>query len=55
MVRLIDAGQIGVNCHAAMDPTMPFGGFKQSGWGREFAGDALDLYLKTKAVTITWP
>ncbi len=55
MVRLIDSGQLGVNCHAAMDPTMPFGGFKQSGWGREFAADALDLYLKTKAVTITWP
>jgi phenylacetaldehyde dehydrogenase len=55
MVRLIDAGQVGVNCHAAMDPSMPFGGFKQSGWGREFSADALDLYLKTKAVTITWP
>lgn len=55
MVRLIDSGQVGVNCHAAMDPTMPFGGFKQSGWGREFGADALDLYLKTKAVTITWP
>ncbi len=54
MVKLIDAGQIGVNCHAAMDPTMPFGGNKQSGWGREFGAESLDLYLKTKAVTITW-
>ncbi len=54
MSRLIDAGQVGVNCHAAMDPTMPFGGFKQSGWGREFGADALELYLRTKAVTVTW-
>ncbi len=54
MVKLIDAGQVGVNCHAAMDPTMPFGGNKQSGWGREFGAESLDLYLKTKAVTITW-
>ncbi|MCC5868275.1 MAG: aldehyde dehydrogenase family protein [Gammaproteobacteria bacterium] len=54
MSRLIDAGQVGVNTHAAMDPTMPFGGFKQSGWGREFGADALELYLRTKAVTVTW-
>jgi phenylacetaldehyde dehydrogenase len=54
MVRLIDAGQVGVNCHAAMDPSMPFGGNKQSGWGREFGQEGLDLYLKTKAVTVTW-
>jgi phenylacetaldehyde dehydrogenase len=54
MSRLIDAGQVGVNCHAAMDPTMPFGGFKQSGWGREFGADALELYLRTKAVTVAW-
>jgi phenylacetaldehyde dehydrogenase len=54
MARLIDAGQVGVNCHAAMDPTMPFGGNRQSGWGREFGEEGLELYLKTKAVTITW-
>ncbi len=54
MVRLIDAGQVGVNCHAAMDPSMPFGGNKQSGWGREFGQEGLDLYLKTKAVTVAW-
>ena len=54
MSRLIDAGQVGVTRHAAMDPSMPFGGFKQSGWGREFGADALELYLRTKAVTVTW-
>ena len=40
--------------HAALDPMMPFGGNKQSGWGREFGKEALDSYLKTKAVTLTW-
>jgi phenylacetaldehyde dehydrogenase len=54
MSRLIDAGQVGVNCHAAMDPSMPFGGNRQSGWGREFGEEGLELYLKTKAVTVTW-
>ncbi|MEM9530279.1 MAG: aldehyde dehydrogenase family protein [Pseudomonadota bacterium] len=54
MVRLIDSGQVSVNCHAAMDPSMPFGGNKQSGWGREFGEEGLDLYLKTKAVTLSW-
>ena len=54
MTRMIDAGQVGVNCHAAMDPTMPFGGNRQSGWGREFGQEGLELYLKTKAVTVTW-
>lgn len=54
MVRMIDSGQVGVNCHAAMDPSMPFGGNRQSGWGREFGAEGLELYLKTKAVTVTW-
>ena len=54
MTQLIDSGQVGVNCHAAMDPSMPFGGNKQSGWGREFGSEGLDLYLKTKAVTVAW-
>lgn len=54
MTRLIDSGQVGVNTHAAMDPSMPFGGNKQSGWGREFGEAAMGLYTKTKAVTLAW-
>lgn len=54
MTRMINTGQIGVNCHAAMDPSMPFGGTKQSGWGQEFGEQGLDLYLKTKAVTLAF-
>ena len=54
MVRKIDSGQVSVNMHAAVDPAVPFGGNKQSGWGREFGAEGLDPYLKTKAVTVTW-
>jgi phenylacetaldehyde dehydrogenase len=54
LVRRIDSGQVSVNMHAAIDPAVPFGGNKQSGWGREFGQEGLEPYLKTKGVTITW-
>lgn len=54
MVGKIDSGQVSVNMHAALDPAMPFGGNKQSGWGREFGKEGLEPYLKTKGVTLTW-
>jgi len=54
MAMLIDAGQVRVNCHAAVDPAIPFGGNKQSGWGREFGAEGLEAYLKTKATTVIY-
>ena len=54
MVRRIDSGQVSVNMHAALDPAMPFGGNKQSGWGREFGKEGLESYLKTKGVSVAW-
>ena len=51
-VRRIDSGQVGVNIHAAISPETPFGGNRQSGWGREFGREGLDAYLKTKAVSV---
>ena len=47
----IQSGQVGINVHAAVDPATPFGGFKQSGWGRESGSDGLEPYLETKAIT----
>jgi Aldehyde dehydrogenase family len=35
------------------DAALPFGGYKQSGWGREMGEAVLDNYLATKAVTIS--
>ena len=52
LARRIDGGQIGINIHAAMSPETPFGGNRQSGWGREFGREGLDAYLKTKAISI---
>ena len=44
------AGTVWVNCHNIFDAAMPFGGYKQSGWGREMGHDALNLYTEVKAV-----
>ena len=54
MAALIDSGQVSINCHAAVDSAIPFGGNKQSGWGREFGEEGLDSYLKTKATTVMY-
>jgi phenylacetaldehyde dehydrogenase len=46
------AGTVWVNCHNVLDAAMPFGGFKQSGWGRELGGEAVYSYLESKSVCI---
>lgn len=52
MVSRIRSGHVSVNCHGAVASNIPFGGYKQSGWGREFGREGMDLYLETKAVTV---
>ena len=52
MVRKIRAGTIGVNTHGSIDPALPFGGFRQSGWGREKGREVLELYTEVKAVVM---
>ncbi|WP_035609083.1 aldehyde dehydrogenase family protein [Haloferula sp. BvORR071] len=49
---LLRAGTVWVNCHNIFDASMPFGGYKQSGWGREMGHEALELYTETKAVCV---
>lgn len=51
LVKRIRSGQVSINCHGAVGTNIPFGGFGQSGWGREFGQEGLDAYLETKAVT----
>jgi len=46
------AGTVWVNCHNVFDSAMPFGGYKQSGWGREMGHAALDLYTESKTVCL---
>ncbi|MBB0994207.1 aldehyde dehydrogenase family protein, partial [Dietzia sp. SLG510A3-40A3] len=48
----LQAGSVWVNQYNGFDTAMPFGGFKQSGWGRELGAGALDLYTQTRSVNI---
>ena len=47
---LLRAGTVWINCYNIFDAALPFGGYKQSGWGREMGKDVLELYTQTKAV-----
>ena len=39
-----------INCYNVFDAAMPFGGYKESGWGREMGHKVLENYLETKSV-----
>jgi phenylacetaldehyde dehydrogenase len=49
---LLRAGTVWINCYNIFDAALPFGGYKQSGWGREMGKDVLALYTQTKAVCV---
>jgi phenylacetaldehyde dehydrogenase len=44
------AGTVWINCYNIFDAALPFGGYKQSGWGREMGHEVLELYTEVKAV-----
>jgi phenylacetaldehyde dehydrogenase len=46
----LKAGTVWINCYNIFDAAMPFGGYKQSGWGREMGHDVLENYTQKKAV-----
>jgi phenylacetaldehyde dehydrogenase len=48
----LKAGTVWVNCFNIFDSALPFGGYKQSGWGREMGEAVLSNYIETKAVTV---
>ena len=52
LARKIKAGTICVNTHNYGDPARPFGGFKQSGWGREMGKEVMEHYTETKSVAV---
>jgi phenylacetaldehyde dehydrogenase len=52
MAAALKAGTVWVNCYGVFDPALPFGGYKQSGWGRESCPEALDLYTEAKTVCL---
>jgi len=50
LAKRLKAGTVWINCYNVFDQAMPFGGYKQSGWGRENGKEVLENYLQTKAV-----
>jgi phenylacetaldehyde dehydrogenase len=46
------AGTVWINCYNVFNAALPFGGYKQSGWGREMGHEALEHYTETKAVVV---
>lgn len=48
--RQLRAGTVWINCYNVFDAALPFGGYKESGWGREMGAQALENYTETKAV-----
>ena len=52
MIPRIKSGSVWVNCHSALDPALPFGGYKMSGVGREMGSAAIEHYTELKSVLI---
>ena len=53
VARAIKSGMVGINTPYTAFPGIPFGGYKQSGFGRELSIDTLELYLETKGVLVS--
>ncbi|KAL7417228.1 putative aldehyde dehydrogenase [Mrakia frigida] len=59
--RKLKAGTVWLNCYSPLHPSVPFGGYKSSGWGRELGMNGLEAYLTTKTVhqyfgeDLQWP
>lgn len=52
MVRALNAGTVWVNCYHTIDPNMPFGGWRESGWGREFGRIGVESFTELKSVAM---
>ncbi len=52
LAKRIQSGIVNVNTHTSPDASLPYGGYKQSGWGRERGAEVLDLYTQIKAVAV---
>jgi aldehyde dehydrogenase (NAD+) len=52
LANAMKTGTVWVNTYGVLDPAMPFGGAKMSGWGKELSAQSLDGYLDTKSIFI---
>jgi len=48
LAKKLRAGTVWINCYNDFDASLPFGGYKQSGWGREMGHEALEAYTEVK-------
>jgi phenylacetaldehyde dehydrogenase len=51
LAKKLRAGTVWINCYNVFDASLPFGGYKQSGWGREMGHEIIEAYTEVKAVT----
>jgi phenylacetaldehyde dehydrogenase len=51
LAKKLRAGTVWINCYNVFDASLPFGGYKHSGWGREMGHEVLNNYTEVKAVT----
>jgi phenylacetaldehyde dehydrogenase len=54
LIPRIEAGTVWVNTHVPLDPSLPFGGYKQSGIGRDFGRGAVEAFTEIKSVCIAY-
>ena len=52
LAAALESGQVWVNCYQACDSALPFGGYKESGWGRETCRETIDEYTELKTVVV---
>jgi phenylacetaldehyde dehydrogenase len=52
LAAALESGQVWVNCYQACDSALPFGGYKESGWGRETCRETMDEYTELKTVVV---
>ena len=52
MAKAMKAGTVWINCYNVFDAALPFGGYKQSGWGREMGREVFESYTEVKAVCL---
>lgn len=54
LAKKVRAETVRINCYNIFDGALPFGGWKQSGWGREMGQEAINRYTETKPVRPHW-
>jgi phenylacetaldehyde dehydrogenase len=52
LARTLNAGAVWINCAEAFDPHLPWGGVKESGWGRELGQEGIEAFTELKAITV---